>query len=97
MRVHQEKAEPIQHFILVFDRHAGRKVEELHFGTDREKAIVKYEELEAQYRDAAEMDIVLIGSDSIETVQVTHSTYFGTPGMDFDQSFADLLGMRSSA
>lgn len=70
------KLPPIQHFILVFDRSTGRQVEVRSFGKDSAKAVAKYEELEEEFRDNAAMDIVLVGSDSLDTIKVTHSTYF---------------------
>lgn len=66
----------IQHFILVFDHNQGRLVTQLHFGHDSDRALSHYAELEQQYRGEKNMDIVLIGSDSIETVRLTHANYF---------------------
>lgn len=70
------KEAKIQHFILVFDRSAGHLVEQLNFGTEAKAAVSKYEALEEQYRDSPHMDIVLVGSDSIDTVKITHANYF---------------------
>ena len=67
---------PIQHFLLVFDHKAGKLVETGEFGTDGEKAVHAYAEKERQYRQERQMEIVLIGSDSIETVKLTHANYF---------------------
>lgn len=78
----------IQHFILVFDRHKGRLVEQLNFGQRAKAAVEKYEELEERYRDQTYMDIVLVGSDSIETVKVTHANYFDGSARD---TYADIL------
>lgn len=78
----------ILHFILVFDRHAGRLVERLDFGTEAKAAVTKYEALEEQYRDAPHMDIVLVGSDSIDTVKITHANYFDGSAKDV---YADVL------
>lgn len=78
----------IQHFILVFDRRAGHMVEQLSFGPNASKALAKYEELEQFHRASAHMDIVLVGSDSIETVKVTHANYFDGSAKDV---YADVL------
>lgn len=78
----------IQHFILLFDRLAGHMVDQLNFGTDARKAVSKYEELEEEYRHQSHMDIVLVGSDSIDTVRVTHANYFDGSAKD---SYADVL------
>lgn len=67
----------IQHFILVFDHQKGRLVTEpLMFGDDSKNALAHYSELERTHRDDSNMDIVLVGSDSIETVKITHANYF---------------------
>lgn len=78
----------IQHFILVFDRREGRLVDQVDFGTRSKAAVEKYEELEELYRNEAHMDIVLVGSDSIETVKVTHANYFDGSARD---TYADIL------
>jgi len=82
------KAAKILHFILVFDRHAGHLMEQLDFGTGAQAAVTKYEALEEQYRHCPHMDIVLVGSDSIETVKVTHANYFDGSAEDV---YADVL------
>lgn len=82
------KSAKIQHFILVFDRKAGRMVDQLDFGVEARQAVAKYEELEEQYRHDSHMDIVLVGSDSIETVKVTHANYFDGSAKDV---YADVL------
>ncbi len=66
----------IQHFILVFDHTKGRLVDEKHFGVDSQAAVTCYSELEKKFREQKNMDIVLVGSDSIETVKVTHANYY---------------------
>ncbi|MGP0108113.1 MAG: hypothetical protein ACLPR9_04490 [Acidimicrobiales bacterium] len=68
--------EPIQHFLLVFDHGPGRLVDEIHFGSDGERAVEAYAAKEKEFRDRELVDIVLIGSDSIETVRLTHANYF---------------------
>lgn len=66
----------IKHFLLVYDHARGKLADVLSFGTDSTKALKKYEELEAENRDVPTMDIVLVGSDSLETIKVTHRNYF---------------------
>lgn len=80
----------IKHFILVFDRREGRLLEQISFGTHRVAAVAKYEEIEELHRDSPHMDIVLVGSDSIETVMVTHANYFDGSARD---EFADVLSI----
>ena len=66
----------IQHFILVFDHRTNQLIEQISFGTDSYTATQKYGEMEQLHRDSPAIDIVLVGSDSIETVKVTHPNYF---------------------
>jgi hypothetical protein len=66
----------IQHFLLVFDHESGTLLREEHFGRDADKAVVAYGECEATYKDSRQIEIVLIGSDSIETVRLTHANYY---------------------
>lgn len=67
----------IQHFILVFDHTKGRLVESpIAYGDDSKSALAHYSELEKTYRHDPNMDIVLVGSDSLETVKITHANYF---------------------
>lgn len=82
------KPPSIQHFILVFDRKAGRLVDQLNYGAEAKNAVKKYEALEEEYRHEPHMDIVLVGSDSIETVKITHANYFDGSARDV---FADVL------
>lgn len=72
----------IQHFLLVYNRASGvlERLEE--FGTDAEAGLAAYAAVEAEFREADYMQIVLIGSDSIETVKVTHANYFEPTGRE---------------
>jgi len=70
----------IKHFLLIYDHGAGELVEVKEFGVEAKKALNQYEALEELYRADNKMDIVLVGSDSLETVRVTHANYFGDPG-----------------
>lgn len=71
----------IRHFLLVFDHEEGRLLDQTDFGEDCDAALKAYgereEELSQQPRDRRRrIEIVLIGSDSIETVKLTHANYF---------------------
>lgn len=66
----------INNFLLVFDHSKNELKVCEEFGTDTERATLAYADMERRYRETHFMDIVLVGSDSIETVKVTHSTYF---------------------
>lgn len=47
---------------------------------------VAYAEIEGEMRDRDGLDIVLVGTDSLETVRRTHSSYFQT-----EETFESLL------
>ena len=66
----------IQHFLLVFDHRAGRLLEHRDFGTASEEALAAYSDLEQNHKNEKWIDIVLVGSDSLETVKLTHANYF---------------------
>jgi hypothetical protein len=66
---------PLVHFLLVYDRKLQKLVFE-HPYRDPAEALQAYEEMEEQHRDERHMEIVLVGADSIETVQLTHGNYW---------------------
>jgi len=66
----------IQHFLLVFDHEKGRLVETKEFGTNSKAAVAAYAEKEKELQDRRSIEIVLVGSDSLETVKLTHANYF---------------------
>ena len=70
------EADHIQHFLLIYDRRKDQLMSHESFGEDADAAMTAYRAAEIEYRDRPEMDIVLIGSDSLDTVKITHSTYF---------------------
>ncbi|MGH3563436.1 MAG: hypothetical protein ACRDTN_17040, partial [Mycobacterium sp.] len=68
---------PLKHFLLVFDHNRAELVGLKDFGADAKRAMSEYARLERQHMDKADaIEIVLIGSDSLETVKVTHANYF---------------------
>lgn len=66
----------IQHFMLVFDHSKGELIELTEFGENGDVAVARYGEKEDEYQGRNDIDIVLVGSDSIETVKLTHANYF---------------------
>ena len=66
----------LHHFLLVFDHEAGHLVDTIPFGNDGERAVRAYSEKEREYEGRKNIEIVLIGSDSIETIKLTHANYF---------------------
>ena len=72
----------MHHYLLAYDHAKGQLVINEDYGTDVDTALDAYSALEKKYKDNLSMDIVLVGSDSIESVKVTHSTYFGRSALD---------------
>jgi len=79
------KNSDIRNFLLVYDRHCGRLVSQQDFGNDATAAVAEYQRLERLHRNEAEIDIVLVGSDSIESVMVTHANYFRSGTADLEE------------
>lgn len=63
------------HFLLVYDLKQQRLVDTQEYRDARE-ASVAYAALEAAHRGDNDVEIVLVGADSIETVMRTHGQYF---------------------
>ena len=64
-----------QSFLFVRDSSAGHlTVTEL--GTDRRAAIQIYGETERHYAGEPWIEVILLGSDSIETLRSTHANWF---------------------
>lgn len=66
---------PLKHFLIVFDRRTGKQLEVTEY-QNLDVALAAYEQAEAERRDDKMIDIVLVGSDSLDTVRVTHASYF---------------------
>jgi hypothetical protein len=67
----------IKHFLIVFDHQAGRLAEPvIEFGDDSRAAVAAYSAKEKELKDRDLVEIVLIGSDSLKTVKLTHANYF---------------------
>ena len=66
----------IHHFLLVYSYDKGELIAQDEF-TDQGLATAAYADAEARYRDELDnFEIVLVGSDSIETIMRTHGHYF---------------------
>lgn len=68
----------LNHFLLVFDHNTAQLVDLKDFGGDVKSAMAEYSRLEREHMASRSdgIEIVLIGSDSLETVKVTHANYF---------------------
>lgn len=63
------------HFLLVYDLRQRRLIDVQRF-TDAREATEAYGRAEMAHLDDRDTEIVLVGSDSIETVKKTHGHYF---------------------
>jgi len=65
----------INHFLVVYDIANGlAHVDQ--FDKDYDLALAEYTPAEALYRQDENVEVVLLGSDSLETLERTHSSYF---------------------
>lgn len=69
---------PIRYYLIVYDRRLGQLAEDppREF-TDQEVALSAYDESEQAFRADRNIEVVLVGADSLDTVRQTHSNYFG--------------------
>lgn len=67
----------LHQYLLIYNVATQRLIEALDFGSDMTKAVAAYAEYENRYRGNRDIEVVLIGSDSIETIKKTHGHYFG--------------------
>lgn len=69
------KDSPLRHFLLVFDHKRGKLIDQREFRRV-DIALAAYSETEREYQTDDQVEVVLVGSDSMETVRVTHGNYF---------------------
>ncbi len=58
---------------------------------DYAAALAAYENIEKEHLGHNDLDIVLLGADSLETIKKTHSSYFETTKHGFERLFGDVL------
>jgi hypothetical protein len=63
------------HFLLVYDLNLQKLIVQQEFA-DGEEAAQAYARMEAEHRGNNDVEIVLVGADSIETIHLTHGQYF---------------------
>lgn len=78
------------HFLLVYSFKEGKLVDQKEFN-DAAVATNAYNEAERAHRGDEQFEIVLVGSDSIETIMKTHGHYFRDAG---ESLFSDFLEAR---
>jgi hypothetical protein len=86
----------INHFLVIYDiENAMAHVEP--FELDYERALEAYSKAEEEYRENPNVEVVLLGSDSLETLERTHSSYFELAGKHVDQVVARELAEWAAA
>lgn len=66
-------------FLIVYDRRAGRLLYQREFGPEeRDEALRERFSREDAEKHHAEVEVVLLGADSLETLKRTHARYFQT-------------------
>ncbi len=75
----------MRHFLIIYDRRKGRILELHEYGPEEAaKASADRFERERVERADANIEVVLLGADSLDQVKATHSRYFfGEPGFKF--------------
>lgn len=66
----------LQHFLLIYDVEKGSLIGPPTKFSKARQATDAYAAAEQQYRDDSSIQVVLVASDSIESVMVTHSNFF---------------------
>jgi hypothetical protein len=66
---------PFFHFLLVYDHGKHELVHRERF-EDADEAAEAYARMEGEHKGDKNLEIVLVGADSIETIRKTHGNYF---------------------
>jgi hypothetical protein len=67
---------PLIHFLLVYDLDRQELVGDPREFSKPAEAAAAYAELEQRHQGDPNLEIVLIGADSLETIKSTHGNYF---------------------
>ncbi len=74
----------IKHFLIVYRIHAG-VADVTPYEANYDAALDAYSQQERAYRDDPDVEVVLLGSDSLDTLKRTHSSYFELSEAHLDQ------------
>jgi hypothetical protein len=77
---------PLIHYLIIYDHSTQSLVGEPQEFTDPDEAARAYARAERKHRDDTNLEIVLIGADSLDTIRLTHGNYF-----EGDSSVAQLV------
>jgi hypothetical protein len=77
--------EEIKHFLVIYEPASG-EVAVMPFGNDYDAAQDAYAKAEQESGAKGDnLDIVLLGADSLETIEQTHSSYFNGRGKQLEE------------
>jgi hypothetical protein len=65
----------VQHYLLIYDRREGRIVRRLRF-EDVDVALAARFEAEREFSGAPDVEIVVLGAESLAALQQSHARYF---------------------
>jgi len=65
----------MSHFLLIYDRTAGRLVSERRFASSADAIAARFD-AEAEWADRPDIEIVAVGAESEEALRRTHGRYF---------------------
>jgi hypothetical protein len=72
------------HWVIVYNWRTARFERWSELGTDVDDAASEYANFERQFPPSQGFEVVLVGADSIDTIQRTHAHYFGRTPNDID-------------
>lgn len=72
----------MRHFLLLYDTQASRLLAEPQQFGDSTLAVDAYFAAEVKFGRQPLIQVILIGSDSLETVKITHGNFFRRTSMD---------------
>lgn len=86
----------IKNFLVIYDI-AEQSADVQPFGSDYDAALAAYESAEREHRGDPNVEVVLFGSDSEETLERTHGSYFELSEKHVDQFVARELAEWETA
>jgi hypothetical protein len=75
----EKKASSMKYFLLVYERSSGKLLDQREYGPDEgAKALEERFARERARRNGSDVEIVVLGAESLEALKKTHSRYFMT-------------------
>jgi hypothetical protein len=65
----------MQHYLLIYDRRAGKIIRHRHFRTSAPALAARFD-AEREFHDNPDIEVVVLGAESWEALSRTHSRYF---------------------